>query len=121
MDFSPSFPHQRLDLVNFFGGGGGQYLIAVVRDQHVVLDTHADPLPAFVQFGFQMNPQPRPMGGERFGLDQEFGEPRILQALQASPGGSAEQTLKNLLAAVDAFTGVTRQHDDITLLVLRAT
>lgn len=55
------------------------------------------------------------------GNDQEFGEARILQALQASPGGSAEQTLKNLLAAVDAFTGATRQHDDITLLVLRAT
>ncbi len=54
-------------------------------------------------------------------LDQEFGETRILQALQVSPGVSAEQTLKNLLAAVDAFTGATRQHDDITLLVLRAT
>lgn len=54
-------------------------------------------------------------------VDQEFGETRVLQALQSSPRETAENTLKNLLAAVDAFTGATRQHDDITLLVLRAT
>jgi sigma-B regulation protein RsbU (phosphoserine phosphatase) len=53
--------------------------------------------------------------------DQEFGELRVLQVLQTSPGENGEKTLRNLLSAVDAFTGPTRQHDDITMLIVRAT
>lgn len=51
--------------------------------------------------------------------DEMFDEERALEALAAVPGASAEQALKNLMAAVDAFVGPTRQHDDITLLVAR--
>jgi sigma-B regulation protein RsbU (phosphoserine phosphatase) len=51
--------------------------------------------------------------------DEEFSEPRVLEVLRASPPANAEDTLKNLLAAADAFTGRARQYDDITCLVLR--
>jgi serine phosphatase RsbU (regulator of sigma subunit) len=51
--------------------------------------------------------------------DQEFGESRVLDVLRSSGPLSAQATLKNLLSAVDAFVGHTRQHDDITCLLLR--
>ena len=51
--------------------------------------------------------------------DQEFGEPRVLEVLRSSEAAGAQGTLKNLLSAVDAFVGHTRQHDDITCLLLR--
>jgi len=51
--------------------------------------------------------------------DDELGERRLLEALQASANRSADDTLKHVLAAVRAFTGRARQHDDITGLVLR--
>jgi serine phosphatase RsbU (regulator of sigma subunit) len=51
--------------------------------------------------------------------DQEFGESRLLDLLQSNDSAGAEATLKNLLSAVDAFVGHTRQHDDITCLLLR--
>jgi phosphoserine phosphatase RsbU/P len=53
--------------------------------------------------------------------NQEYGEERLLQALQAAGDQSADWTLKRLMAGVDAFVGATRQYDDITCLVLRAT
>lgn len=77
---------------------------------------------------------------------QEFGEERLLELLRASPRGSgaasaadkdisritgqgspgasfpsAAATLQELMAAVERFAGATRQHDDITCLVLRTT
>jgi serine phosphatase RsbU (regulator of sigma subunit) len=51
--------------------------------------------------------------------DQEYGESRLLEALHATTGGSAERTLKNLMAAVETFVGHTPQQDDITCLVVR--
>jgi sigma-B regulation protein RsbU (phosphoserine phosphatase) len=51
--------------------------------------------------------------------DQEFGEPRLLEALKSSDAAGAQGTLKNLLSAVDAFVGHARQHDDLTCLLLR--
>ncbi len=53
------------------------------------------------------------------GADLEFGEARLLEALKTPVAESAEQTLQRLLAAVDAFVGHARQHDDITCLILR--
>jgi sigma-B regulation protein RsbU (phosphoserine phosphatase) len=50
--------------------------------------------------------------------EDEYGEPRMLEVLSKSEGSSAE-TLRQLMASVDAFVGLTRQHDDITCLVLR--
>lgn len=52
--------------------------------------------------------------------DEEFGEARLLQLLSARPPGSASDQLKRLMAAVDAFVGQARQHDDITYLLLQA-
>jgi serine phosphatase RsbU (regulator of sigma subunit) len=51
--------------------------------------------------------------------DHEFGESRLLEVLKSSDAAGAQATLKNLLSAVDAFVGHTRQHDDITCLLLR--
>jgi serine phosphatase RsbU (regulator of sigma subunit) len=51
--------------------------------------------------------------------DQEFGESRLLEVLKSSDAAGAQATLKNLLSVVDAFVGHTRQHDDITCLLLR--
>jgi len=51
--------------------------------------------------------------------DQDFGEQRVLAVLRSSDAAGAQGTLKNLLSAVDAFVGHTRQHDDITCLLLR--
>jgi serine phosphatase RsbU (regulator of sigma subunit) len=50
--------------------------------------------------------------------DQEFGESRLLEVLKSNDAAGAQATLKNLLSAVDAFVGHTRQHDDITCLLL---
>ena len=50
--------------------------------------------------------------------EEEFDEPRMLQSLASSPG-PAKEVLAHLMSAVDAFVGATRQHDDITCLVLR--
>ena len=51
--------------------------------------------------------------------DQDFGESRLLEVLKSSDAAGAQATLKSLLSAVDAFVGHTRQHDDITCLLLR--
>jgi len=52
----------------------------------------------------------------------EYGENRVLDVLCSSgpePAESAAATLTRLMTSVDAFVGATRQHDDITCLVLR--
>jgi len=49
----------------------------------------------------------------------EFGETRLLQTISSATGTSGE-ILRRLMASVDAYVGFTRQHDDITCLVLRA-
>jgi len=49
----------------------------------------------------------------------EFGEERMLPLVQALAHATAAEAIKRIMAAVDAFVGLTRQHDDITCLVLR--
>ena len=51
--------------------------------------------------------------------EREFGEERMLPVVQASQSGTAAEVLKRIMSSVDAFVGLTRQHDDITCLVLR--
>jgi len=51
--------------------------------------------------------------------EQEFGEERMLPVVQSLRPGTAAESLKRILLSVDAFVGLTRQHDDITCLVLR--
>jgi len=51
----------------------------------------------------------------------EYGEGRMLPAWQAIQNATAAEALQRVMSAVDAFVGFTRQHDDITCLVLRMT
>jgi len=51
--------------------------------------------------------------------DEDYGEARLLALLGAAGAESAQATLERLLADIRAFAGVTRQHDDITCLVMR--
>jgi sigma-B regulation protein RsbU (phosphoserine phosphatase) len=50
--------------------------------------------------------------------EEEYDEQRMLGVL-SSAGGGAGEVLKQLMSSVDTFVGLTRQHDDITCLVLR--
>jgi sigma-B regulation protein RsbU (phosphoserine phosphatase) len=52
---------------------------------------------------------------------REYGEERMLAVAQTLHSGTAKEALERLLSSVDAFVGLTRQHDDITCLVLRMT
>ena len=53
---------------------------------------------------------------------EEFGEARLLPCIQNAPAAKAsDETLKRVMADVNAFVGSARQHDDITCLVLRVT
>jgi serine phosphatase RsbU (regulator of sigma subunit) len=51
---------------------------------------------------------------------EEYGEARLLEMLDTVPGESASETQRFVMQSVDAFVGATRQHDDITCLILRA-
>lgn len=50
---------------------------------------------------------------------EEYGEPRLVETLKASPNSEAAEHLNHLLSSVDAFLGRARQQDDITCLLLR--
>jgi sigma-B regulation protein RsbU (phosphoserine phosphatase) len=52
--------------------------------------------------------------------DEEWGEERLVEAIRSSQGGSAQQLLEHLFAAATQFAGAAPQHDDMTLVVLRA-
>jgi serine phosphatase RsbU (regulator of sigma subunit) len=43
-----------------------------------------------------------------------------LQSIQTSRGASADELLKHLFEAATRFAGAAPQHDDMTLVVLRA-
>jgi serine phosphatase RsbU (regulator of sigma subunit) len=51
---------------------------------------------------------------------EDFGNPRWLAAIRELPESSAEEGLRTLMRRVDGFVGQTRQSDDITCLVFRA-
>jgi len=50
--------------------------------------------------------------------EEEFGEPRLLDVVNRMRPLAAADALKSVISSVDAFVGATRQHDDITSLVL---
>jgi phosphoserine phosphatase RsbU/P len=52
--------------------------------------------------------------------EEEYGEARMLGTVHDLFGRSATEVLRRLMASVDAFVGLARQHDDVTCLVLRA-
>jgi phosphoserine phosphatase RsbU/P len=53
--------------------------------------------------------------------EQEYGEERMLAVVKSLAGATANEALKRVMSSVDAFVGATRQHDDITCLLLRMT
>jgi len=51
--------------------------------------------------------------------DEEWGEDRLMQTIESCNGMGAEQILKRVFAEADAFVAGAKQHDDMTLVVLR--
>ncbi len=51
--------------------------------------------------------------------DEEWGEERMLAAVQAAYDLPASEIVPAVLAAADAFTGSASQHDDMTLMILK--
>ena len=51
--------------------------------------------------------------------DEEWGEDRLLKAIESCDGLDAQQILQRVFAAADAFVAGANQHDDMTLVVLR--
>jgi len=51
--------------------------------------------------------------------DEEYGEPRLIRSIQATPSESADATLKRVMSEVNTFVGTARQFDDITSFVVR--
>jgi sigma-B regulation protein RsbU (phosphoserine phosphatase) len=52
-------------------------------------------------------------------LVEEWGEEQMMQTAQACKGLSAADTIKRLVSAADAFAAGAKQHDDMTLVVVR--
>jgi sigma-B regulation protein RsbU (phosphoserine phosphatase) len=52
--------------------------------------------------------------------EEEFGESRLISALEASIAGTPKELLDRLMADLDRFVGSTPQHDDITCLLVKA-
>jgi serine phosphatase RsbU (regulator of sigma subunit) len=57
--------------------------------------------------------------GQRAG-GEEFGEERLMELLSASAEETAEKIRENVIAAVERFVQGARQHDDQTVVVVRA-
>ena len=51
--------------------------------------------------------------------EEEFGEERLIHAIQRCNSRSAADVIKCILDQVDAFTAGAPQHDDMTLVVMR--
>jgi phosphoserine phosphatase RsbU/P len=52
--------------------------------------------------------------------DEEWGEERLKTTLLANQGVAARALIERLMVSADEFVAGTRQHDDMTLIVLRA-
>jgi phosphoserine phosphatase RsbU/P len=51
---------------------------------------------------------------------QEYGEARLLAAIEAGKSTEPAEMLKRLMAELDLFVGNTPQHDDVTCMLLKA-
>ncbi len=54
------------------------------------------------------------------GRDEEYGEQRMLNLLQAGAAATPEELLRRVMSDLDAFVGTTPQHDDITCMLVKA-
>jgi hypothetical protein len=52
--------------------------------------------------------------------DEEYGEPRMLNVLQAGTTGTPYELLHRMMADLDLFVGATPQHDDVTCMLVKA-
>jgi len=52
--------------------------------------------------------------------DEEFDEPRLLNALESGVSTTPKELLARLMASLDLFVGATPQHDDVTCLLVKA-
>ena len=53
--------------------------------------------------------------------DEEWGEDRLLEVLRAGRDLSAKDLVARIMAAADAFAAGAKQHDDMTLIVMKVT
>ena len=51
---------------------------------------------------------------------EEYGEARLLAAIEAGKSAEPDEMLKRLMAELDLFVGQTPQHDDVTCLLLKS-
>ena len=51
---------------------------------------------------------------------EEFGEARLLAAIEAAKSEAPAGLLKRIMADLDVFVGATSQHDDVTCMLLKA-
>ena len=51
--------------------------------------------------------------------EEEYGEERMLQVLNGGIASIPDQLLRQMMANLDAFVGVTPQHDDVTCLLIK--
>jgi hypothetical protein len=52
--------------------------------------------------------------------DEEYGEDRLLRAIEAGKSVEPAELLKRLMSELDVFVGNTPQHDDVTCMLLKA-
>jgi sigma-B regulation protein RsbU (phosphoserine phosphatase) len=50
---------------------------------------------------------------------EEYGDERFMESVKAHAGGSASETVTGLLKDVANFIGKAKQHDDMTIVVVR--
>ena len=54
------------------------------------------------------------------GRDEEYGEQRMLNVLQAGAAATPDELLRRLMTDLDTFVGLTPQHDDVTCMLVKA-
>lgn len=52
--------------------------------------------------------------------DEEWGEERMIETIRSCTGLSPSETISHIMQAADSFVAGAKQHDDMTLVVLRA-
>ncbi len=57
------------------------------------------------------------MNGER----EEFGDERFAETVKSVVGGSAEEIVEGVFGFMKAFSGKAKQHDDMTIVVVKVT
>ena len=55
------------------------------------------------------------------GRDEEYGEQRLLNLLQAGTTATPDELLRRMLSDLDTFVGPTPQHDDVTCMLVKVT